>query len=334
MGASNPACENIISWMRGHGKLSGIMMFCVRQDRVLRLIVLGWFYLLVGCNSAPVQDDLAAVLLAETGTPHGLSASAVTQTPTSAATPTAAATATNTGTLETGITLPARIETGPAPEIGVCSPLQGYSYDDLQAAISNPFKPPARQGSDDPHQAVDLAVLQGTIALAGKPAYAVLPGIVATVIIDRFPYGHALLVETPLDALPVGWLAEIQIPTPAPTLGPHPSLTCPQSSDFWDRNSDRRSLYLLYAHFQEPVAYQVEDRVDCADQVGIIGQSGNALAPHLHLEGRVGPSGARFGSLAHYTGGIDLEEMSAYCAWRVSGSFQLINPLRILALLP
>ena len=32
--------------------------------------------------------------------------------------------------------------------------------------------------------------------------------------------------------------------------------------------------------------------------------------------------------------GITLEEMRNYCAWRVSGVFQLVDPMTILALLP
>ena len=76
------------------------------------------------------------------------------------------------------------------------------------------------------------------------------------------------------------------------------------------------------------------DPVECGERIGLIGQSGNALTPHLHLEARVGPAGARFDSMAHYSGGISLQEMSNYCDWRVSGLFQLIDPMKILVNLP
>jgi hypothetical protein len=62
-----------------------------------------------------------------------------------------------------------------------------------------------------------------------------------------------------------------------------------------------------------------------------VGDSGNALNPHLHLETRVGPAGARFSSLAHYDASASLEEMDNYCAWRVSGWFVLLDPLQLLA---
>jgi len=222
----------------------------------------------------------------------------------------------------------------PTPELKICPPLPDYSRDEIISAISNVFNPPARAGSDDPHQAVDLAVVQYGIAMAGDPVQAILAGRVAAVVKDRFPYGNALLVETTLEGLPQNWLTRMQVPTPAPTLEPHPSLTCPQLEEPLSWDSDRRSLYLLYAHLQEPIHFQANDRVGCGENIGVIGQSGNALNPHLHLEVRVGPSGVIFNSLAHYSGGITPEEMRNYCAWRVSGVFQLIDPERILRLLP
>lgn len=219
------------------------------------------------------------------------------------------------------------------PGTGLCPPLAGYSLEELTTAISNPFNPPARPGSDDPHQAVDLAVTQNGIALAGAPVHAVMSGLVAAVIADRFPYGNALMVETPLGDTPPGWLVGLQLPTPAPTLPPHPSLTCPHIDPPPVWNLEARSLYLLYAHMQEPVTYQLGDPVECGARIGRIGQSGNALNPHVHLEARFGPAGARFASLAHYESRAAPEEMSNYCVWRVSGIFQLADPMLILALI-
>ena len=95
-----------------------------------------------------------------------------------------------------------------------------------------------------------------------------------------------------------------------------------------------RSLYLFYAHLLDAPTFELAETVDCGQLLGKIGQSGNALNPHLHLEARVGPSGARFESMAHYSGGITEVEMRNYCAWRVSGVFQLLDPMRVLGLLP
>ncbi|MBN1148885.1 MAG: peptidoglycan DD-metalloendopeptidase family protein, partial [Anaerolineales bacterium] len=119
------------------------------------------------------------------------------------------------------------------------------------------------------------------------------------------------------------------------TLPPHPALTCPevQGAQSWEPSA-QRSLYLLYAHLGEPVAYQLGDKVACGAHIGIIGQSGNALNPHVHIEARLGPAGARFMGMAHYEPRATPLEMSNYCSWRVSGVFQLIDPMRLLALLP
>jgi murein DD-endopeptidase MepM/ murein hydrolase activator NlpD len=201
-------------------------------------------------------------------------------------------------------------------------------------AISNPFQPPSYLGSDDPHQAIDLAIIQDGMAVGGGEVHLVLEGSVAAVISGRFPYGNALLVETPLEVLPADWLAELALPTPAPTLGPHPSLTCPQLADAPQWDTSARSLYLLYAHMAAPPDFQLGDRVACGAPIGLVGQSGNALNPHLHLEARLGPRAVRFAGIAHYETRATPEEMWGYCTWRVSGVFQLVDPTRLLGLLP
>lgn len=236
----------------------------------------------------------------------------------------------NTATMPV-VTLPMT----PTREMRACAPLPGYTQAGIIAAISNPFHPPERPGSDDPHQAVDLAVEQFGIAVTGEVVQTVLAGQVAGVIADRFPYGNAVMIETALDTLPLEWLDRLHAPAPAPTLGPHPSLTCPQVEKpvTWDE-AGSRSLYLLYAHMLEPAEMALDEDVVCGQALGQIGQSGNALNPHLHIEARVGPSGARFTSMAHYSGGVTPEEMANYCIWRVSGVFQLVDPTRVLEWLP
>jgi murein DD-endopeptidase MepM/ murein hydrolase activator NlpD len=198
--------------------------------------------------------------------------------------------------------------------------------------ITNPYQPPPL-GSDDPHEGIDLAVLSpGTgIALTGAPLQAALSGIVAAVLAERFPYGNALIIETPLDGLPESWIRSMQLPQPIPTLAPHRSLTCPQAGLPTDWPVEPRSLYLVYAHMLEPPAFQVGDAVSCGDALGAVGASGNALNPHLHLEARVGPAGRRFASLAHYDTSATPLEMQSYCVWRVSGWFQLLDPMQIFA---
>jgi murein DD-endopeptidase MepM/ murein hydrolase activator NlpD len=83
----------------------------------------------------------------------------------------------------------------------------------------------------------------------------------------------------------------------------------------------------LYAHLLEPVGFSVGDEINCGTQLGIIGNSGNALNPHLHIELRVGPSGSRFPGMSHYNSSATPLEMAGYCLWRVSGKFQALNPI-------
>lgn len=230
----------------------------------------------------------------------------------------------------TATTAPTPTDTA-TPALGVCSPFPGYRKADLLAAISNPYNPPP-PGSDDPHQAVDLAVIQSGMAVTGSPVQAALAGVVALIVEDRFPYGHAVMIETPLSELRLQLAAGL--PTPGPTLPPHPALTCPALEPPVDVSSGQRSLYLLYAHLESTPAFALGEGIACGQDLGRVGQSGNALNPHLHLEVRVGPAGARFAGMAHYEPRAREAEMAAYCAWRVGGLFQAVDPWFVLGDLP
>jgi murein DD-endopeptidase MepM/ murein hydrolase activator NlpD len=216
--------------------------------------------------------------------------------------------------------------------VQVCSPLEGFTLEQMPSLVSNPYHPPP-PGSDNPHHGVDLAdmLLPNRIALAGRSVQAALSGRVAAVIRNRFPFGNALIIETPLDTLPPAWLGPLSIPTPGPTLEPHSALTCPafQIPAEWDLS--RQSLYILYAHMQETPTFQPGEAVTCGQPLGAVGQTGNALNPHLHFEVRSGPRGARLSSLAHYDVSASLDEMAAYCTWSISGLFQMFDPLSLLA---
>ena len=218
------------------------------------------------------------------------------------------------------------------PQIMFCAPLEGYSFDQLESSIVNPFNPPP-PGSDDPHQGIDIADLiqNSQVAIAGRPVFAMLDGYAATVTHDRFPYGNAILVETPLDLLPPDWPDQFLTLEQTENFTPNTVLTCPQNPQepAWKTNP-QQSLYILYAHLQNPVEINPGALISCGQQLGEIGQSGNALNPHLHIEIRVGPSGARFDSMAHYDASASATEMDAYCVWRVSGLFQLVDPLKLL----
>jgi murein DD-endopeptidase MepM/ murein hydrolase activator NlpD len=238
-----------------------------------------------------------------------------------------------TPALTTPVLLPSPVITPKeSSSMQICSPLQGLTISQLDQTISNPFYPPP-VGSDDPHQGVDLAdIAPDGVAREGLQVNFVLPGQVAGIIQDRFPYGNALLVETPLENLPQDWVLNLELPRPVATPQVRSALTCPASPLEPDWDADNESLYLLYAHLQTSPNVKVGDQVNCGQEAGVIGSSGNALNPHLHLEARIGPAGAEFASLAHYDVSASVDEMAAYCVWRVSGIFRLMDPMSLFSL--
>jgi murein DD-endopeptidase MepM/ murein hydrolase activator NlpD len=226
---------------------------------------------------------------------------------------------------------PVSMESSPAPiPFQICSPLADISNADLDSHISNPFHPP-QPGSDAPHQGIDLADYYGDnrIAIEGRTVNAVLDGRVAAVINDRFPYGYAVMIETPFEMLPSDWKNTLSFPTSPPEGYSNPTLTCPPIAETTSGMQEITSLYLLYAHLQAAPAAEVGDLIQCGQPLGIVGSSGNALNPHLHLETRTGPGDAQFGSMAHYDPTASEDEMGAYCTWRVSGLFPLFDPMTL-----
>jgi murein DD-endopeptidase MepM/ murein hydrolase activator NlpD len=217
-----------------------------------------------------------------------------------------------------------RTVTGDNTEI--CTPLENIPFLDLSDHISNPFNPP-RPSVDDHHMGVDFAVQEFGMAVPGKPVQSVFHGTVALILDDRFPYGNAVMIETPIIALSEKILESLLIPTPSPLIEPHPALNCPPISNSTFFDSDQRSLYVLYAHLAGLPTQHLDDLVNCGEQIGTVGESGNALNPHLHLEVRIGPSGSRLGSMSHYNTSASPEEMNAYCTWRVREQFQLLDPM-------
>lgn len=246
--------------------------------------------------------------------------------------PTAAPTVTHTLPTVTE-TATAPVPTPTAAPLAFCSPLQGFGQADLLARISNPFDPPA-PGSDMPHQGVDIGDYDpagaARMAVPGRGVLAALPGTVALVQPERFPYGAAVIVETPLEALPAELQAQYQALEDWPPRSPNDALTCPPPPEPFQWDESGQSLYVLYAHLGSTTNLNVGDEVACGQALGTVGQSGNALAPHLHFEARIGPAGARLGSLAHYDVSASAQEMAAYCEWRVSGSFRWVDPVEIL----
>jgi murein DD-endopeptidase MepM/ murein hydrolase activator NlpD len=214
----------------------------------------------------------------------------------------------------------------------VCSPLKDETLADLSQIITQPFKMPPL-GFDYDHQGVDFSYYRhnGHIGILGLPVYSALEGSVIAVMKEKMVYGNSVIIESPLDQIPSAWLIQLLLPAIEPTVVPNPRLSCPDIKNDPNQKLDlkKRSLYLLYAHFDQPPILKIGDHVLCGQQIGTVGNSGKSSNPHLHVEVRIGPSGAVFEGLAHYDASSSDAERHNYCVWRVSNLFQMIDPMRL-----
>lgn len=251
--------------------------------------------------------------------------------PVASYTPSALPVIESTATFIIPTTAPTKQPTSTSPPSQlICSPLADIDIAELGSVdlLKNPFQAP-RAGMDDGHHGVDFAYWsrgERNIML-GHPVLSVMDGIVAGVIRNRKPYGYAVIIETPLTSLPSSWLDGLAIPEQIPTVQPASSLNCPPAEDFTFKSNGERSLYLLYAHLNQLPGVEVDQSIRCSQVIGEVGTTGMSVNYHLHLETRVGPSGIRFKEMAHYESDPTDEESRSYCAWRVSGLFQMFDPM-------
>lgn len=232
------------------------------------------------------------------------------------------------------------LPTTAAPQFAMCSPLQDIGLDELEQPdlLKTTFNPP-RPGMDDGHMGVDFSYwTRGErTTMQGHPVQSMFNGRVAAVLPNRLPYGYAVIIETALENLPEDFITQ-SIPTPAPTVPPAPNLSaCPADlgSVLEFQDGGRRSLYLLYAHLNEQSPLQPGQAVSCGQVIGSVGDTGlDIVNHHLHLETRVGPSAAVFPEMAFYDASASELARANYCAWRVSGLFQMFDPLTLLSLQP
>jgi murein DD-endopeptidase MepM/ murein hydrolase activator NlpD len=191
----------------------------------------------------------------------------------------------------------------------ICSPLAGFPLHDLPRIISDPYRPPPPR-SDERHEGVDFVyslLVTGKNSILGVPILSVLPGRVAAAITNSFPYGNFVIIETPFNDLSPEIVSQINI-TPD------------------------KSLYLLYAHMQEPPMVRLEQEIIGCQPVGRVGATGNTLAPHLHLETRIGQPRGTFPVMSAFLFGTTPEERNEYKRWRTSGEFVHFNPMLLLDL--
>jgi len=142
--------------------------------------------------------------------------------------------------------------------------------------------------------------------MLGEPVQSILPGVVASVLDGQYPYGNMVMIETKTADLPAALSEQIEIP-------------------------EKSSLYILYAHLDQPPMVVLGDQITACQSLGVVGMSGNTDIPHLHIETRWGPPGQVFESMRFYDTQATQAEMDAYVLWRTSGVFQHFNPLYLLA---
>ncbi|MHC1740853.1 MAG: M23 family metallopeptidase [Anaerolineaceae bacterium] len=225
---------------------------------------------------------------------------------------------------------------------GIVSPLQGIPLSDLHLITSNPyvFNYPFNEGSGNNknHPAIDLGFYTTKSIQAyqgpelntddGFPIQAILPGKVVNISNNKFPYGNMIMIETPLQLLSPDLIATLQMRKPYTDEDIKLHSTCQpdQTRISWSVSS--QSVYALYAHMKDTPVFQPGDKITAGEILGGIGATGNSNASieHLHLEVRVGPSNAQFGTISTYISTASEEERYNYCIWALSEVFLPINP--------
>ena len=230
-------------------------------------------------------------------------------------------------TLETQPTLAA-----PKAEYQISSPLPNMVLGDLNSIITSPFEMP-KLGEDSGHHGVDFGfwVHGDQKSMIGLPILSILPGTVAATITTTDPYGNMILIETPLKDIAPNLLSKFKLPTHAATTPLNTRLGCSPVKPLDSWNETDKSLYILYAHMNKPSSLAIGSPVQTGEQIGEVGNTGMSSGPHLHLEMRIGPGDVRFTRMGHYARTTTTEERQNYCTWRVSGIFDLFNPLDFFA---
>lgn len=206
-------------------------------------------------------------------------------------------------------------------------PISGATFDDLVSITSKAYETPW-PGNDFSHPGVDFAYY----GIEGLGVTAAMEGEVVTILDDKAPYGHVVIIETSLEEIDPRLVESLMLPEIIPTVIPDPRMNCPTGELSYKLDTEKRSLYILYGHLKNSVTLQIGEIVSCGQQVGEVGNTGWSSNPHLHFEVRVGPSGARFESMEYGTlQGSQIEKYN-YCTWRASNLFQSIEPMRLLSL--
>jgi murein DD-endopeptidase MepM/ murein hydrolase activator NlpD len=189
---------------------------------------------------------------------------------------------------------------------GICSPLSIHPLEELPEIISDPYHPPPL-GKEERHQGVDFSYYRRgeRLSIRGVGVQSVLSGSVAMALVDTFPYGNVVIIETLRNALPPDLVQDLQI-------------------------AQNESLYVLYAHMENSPEVKLDQNVNACQPLGEVGMSGNAGVPHLHIETRIGPTGTRFSGMRFYDTQATQLERDNYLLWRTSGIYRHFNPMDLL----
>ena len=192
----------------------------------------------------------------------------------------------------------------------ICSPLTSVPLEELPTVVSDPYRPPL-PGKDDRHQGVDFAFYRryGLASIAGEIVQAVFEGKVAGIVENKYPYGNALIIETPFDKISQ---------TSRQTLGLQKD----------------QSIYTLYGHLDHISIKEIAQEIEACQAIGVVGKTGNAGVEHLHLEMRIGPAGEILPSMSYYVKEATPAEREAYLRWRISNEFVHFNPMLLLDTTP
>jgi murein DD-endopeptidase MepM/ murein hydrolase activator NlpD len=185
------------------------------------------------------------------------------------------------------------------------TPLQGIGFGELHTIISQVYNVPDPH-KDTGHHGVDL----GSYDYHGKliydwPILSVFSGKVAGIVVNRYPIGNTIIIESTYDQLPSEIIKQKNI-------------------------QPGQSLYHMYCHMLNEPALKVGDEVIVGKEIGRVGKT-QTVEAHLHLEMVVGVSGKTFPSMAYYNGNATEEEKQAYLYWRTSGEFLSFDPMTIFA---
>lgn len=295
------------AWVTDNEKLpyNGVMRIACLY-RLFLILCLG----ISGCVSTPFEPDK------ETPPPEPADAPEPAHLPASKLDPSAPTIATDEPEPTQFLPSPS-VTSQHEPEAEVCSPLGEHALFALPEIISSAYTAPP-VGREERHHGVDFSYYHRgeRESIAGEAVQAILDGSVALVLSDSFPYGNAVILETHLSDLPGSWSEKL-----AERL---------QEYRLANPHALQLSVYFLYAHLQDPPSHQAGQHLSACTTLGAVGQSGNAGVAHLHLEMRLGPSGAQLEDMGYYLYEITPAQRESYLRWRISGEFRHFDPMLLL----